>query len=384
MENYEKFRHKTYININLVLLLFFSVINFCHNFQHVFFISEISAGIITFNILNIFLFLTWLVMKKGYVAAGTNLMLVTLSVTVIALNLYISQFYNHNNILIIFPVLLAIFIASRRTALLISLFNFAAIFLLDVFHKSYDDPISYFVLAGIMSAIIGVAFLLKNMIARLEVMRRQHINELYIATLKILGYISELRDRETTNHLERVSIITAKLVARVKKISRYSNYITESYISDIIKASMLHDIGKIGISDYILQKQGKLDEKEYEEMKRHTILGAEILKKAGNDVSGRSIFTIALEIARHHHERWDGNGYPDNLRGDNIPLSARIMAVADVYDALVSDRPYKKGIRHEEAVAIIKGGSGTQFDPDIVKCFHHVQKEIYRETHKLL
>lgn len=384
MENYEKFRHKTYININLVLLLFFSAINFCHNFQHVFFIPEISAGIITFNILNIFLLLTWLVMKKGYVAAGTNLMLVTLSVTVIALNLYISQFYNHNNILIIFPVLLAIFIASRRTALFISLFNLAAIFLLDIFHKSYDDPISYFVLAGIMSAIIVVAFLLKNMIARLEVMRRQHINELYIATLKILGYISELRDRETTNHLERVSIITAKLVARVKKISRYSNYITESYISDIIKASMLHDIGKIGISDYILQKQGKLDEKEYEEMKRHTILGAEILKRAGDDVTGRSIFTIALEIARHHHERWDGNGYPDNLKGDNIPLSARIMAVADVYDALVSDRPYKKGIRHEEAVAIIKGGSGTQFDPDIVKCFHHVQKEIYRETHQLL
>lgn len=384
MKDYEEFRNKTYLNISLVLLVVYSAVNLSHNIQHLFFIHEISPGIITFNILNVFVAISCLIIKKGRTEAGINLLLVTLSFTMIAINMYIRQFYNHNNIIVVLPVSLAIFLASKKSALIIAVFNTAAIAFLGIFHRSYDDVMCYFVLIGSILTMIAVTFLLKNMIISLEMMRRQHENELHDATLKILGYVSELRDRETQNHLERVAIVTGKLLERLQKISKYSRYISEVYISDVIKASMLHDIGKIGISDAILLKPGKLTGDEFEEIKKHTVLGSDILDRASRDVSGQSFFNIAIEITRYHHERWDGSGYPDHLKGFDIPLSARIMAVADVYDALISDRPYKKRMSHEEAIAIIKAGSGSQFDPDVVKCFHHVQKEIYRETHKLL
>ncbi len=384
MKDYEEFRNKTYLNISLVLLAVYTVINISHNLQHLFFIHETSVGIITFNILNAFVGLSCLIIKKKRTEAGINLLLVTLSFTMIAINLYIRQFYNHNNIIVVFPVLLAIFIATKKSALIIAAFNTAAIAFLGIFHRSYDDVMCYFVLTGSILTMIAITFLLKNMIIRLEMMRRQHEDELHGATLKILGYVSELRDSETQNHLERVAIVTGKLLARLQKISKYSRYISEVYISDVVKASMLHDIGKISISDAILLKPGKLTIDEFEEIKKHTVSGSDILERASRNISGQSFFNIAIEITRYHHERWDGSGYPDHLKGFDIPLSARIMAVADVYDALISDRPYKKRMSHEEAIAIIKAGSGTQFDPDIVKCFHHVQKEIYRETHKLL
>ena len=384
MKDYEQFRNKTYLNISLVLFAVYTVINISHNMQHLFFIKETSAGIITFNILNAFVGLSCLIIKKKRTEAGINLLLVTLSFTMIAINLYIRQFYNHNNIIVVFPVLLAIFLASKKSALIIAAFNTAAIAFLGIFHRSYDDFMCYFVLTGSILTMIAITFLLKNMIIRLEMMRRQHEDELHGATLKILGFVSELRDRETQNHLERVAIVTGKLLARLQKISKYSRYISETYISDVVRASMLHDIGKIGISDAILLKPGKLTMDEFEEIKKHTVSGSDILDRASRNISGQSFFNIAIEITRYHHERWDGGGYPDHLKGFDIPLSARIMAVADVYDALISDRPYKKRMSHEEAIAIIKAGSGTQFDPDVVKCFHHVQKEIYRETHKLL
>ncbi|MCP5515282.1 MAG: HD domain-containing protein [Spirochaetales bacterium] len=384
MKDYAEFRNKTYLNISLVLFAVYTVINILHNIQHLFFIKETSAGIITFNILNVFVGLSCLIIKKKRTEAGINLLLATLSFTMIAINLYIRQFYNHNNIIVVFPVLLAIFLASKKSALIIAAFNTAAIAFLGIFHRSYDDVMCYFVLTGSILTMIAITFLLKNMIIRLEMMRRQHEDELHGATLKILGFVSELRDRETQNHLERVAIVTKKLLARLQKISKYSRYISEVYISDVVRASMLHDIGKIGISDAILLKPGKLSIDEFEEIKKHTVSGSDILDRASRNISTQNFFNIAIEITRYHHERWDGGGYPDHLKGFDIPLSARIMAVADVYDALISDRPYKKRMSHEEAIAIIKAGSGTQFDPDVVKCFHHVQKEIYREIHKLL
>ncbi len=203
-------------------------------------------------------------------------------------------------------------------------------------------------------------------------------------TLKILGKISEIKDLETTNHLMRVEIMVEDLVIHLQKSKEYSNYITDKYQSDIKSAAYLHDIGRIGISDIILNKNGKLTDEEFDEIKKHTILGYNILKEAQNEIEEESIFHLALEITRHHHEKWDGSGYPDRLSGKNIPLSARIMSIIDVYDALISKRPYKEPLTHEEAINLIKDGSNSHFDPFITQIFISNSEDIYRKINSLL
>ena len=158
------------------------------------------------------------------------------------------------------------------------------------------------------------------------------------------------------------------LVRKMKKSGRYPQ-LDDVYCKNIILAAPMHDIGKIKIPDKILQKPGRLTDEEYVIMKDHSRFGAEIIRRTMSGVGEKGYCDVAYNIARSHHERFDGKGYPDALKGDQIPLEARIMALADVYDALVSERVYKKAYPVEKAKNIIKAGSGSQFDPDLAQLF---------------
>ncbi len=184
-----------------------------------------------------------------------------------------------------------------------------------------------------------------------------------------LAKLAEYRDKETGSHLERIREY-AKVIAReLSKKPAYQGYIDEEYIEDIYNSAILHDIGKVAISDAILLKPEKLTKEEFEIMKHHTTMGGQALEVIESRTKGQSFLTIGKEIAYYHHERWDGKGYPKGLSGKGIPLSARIVALADVYDALVSKRSYKEAIAHDIVQEKILNGRETQFDPDVVDAF---------------
>ena len=149
----------------------------------------------------------------------------------------------------------------------------------------------------------------------------------------------------------------------------YKGYITAEYIEDIYHSSILHDIGKVGIPDAVLLKPGKLTPDEFEVIKGHSLLGGNVLTEIEIKIKGQTFLTLGKEIAYYHHEKWDGTGYPKGLKGENIPLSARLVAAADVYDALTSNRIYKKAFAHEKAREIIMSRKGKHFDPDVADSF---------------
>lgn len=194
--------------------------------------------------------------------------------------------------------------------------------------------------------------------------------------------LSEYKDKETSNHLERiqnyVKIIAYELYKReifVNFKNEKENYLTEDYVEEISISSLLHDIGKVGVPDHILLKPDRLTQEEFEYMKLHTKIGGDTLKAMDNIVGEISILALAKDIAYYHHERWNGTGYPFGIRKNQIPLSARIVALCDVYDALTSERPYKMPYTHEKACEIIYDASGSQFDPLIVSVFSSVEKQ---------
>lgn len=188
-------------------------------------------------------------------------------------------------------------------------------------------------------------------------------------TIFALGYQAELRDLETGKHIERTSAYVEIIAKELKKHEKYKTYMNDDYISDLIRSAPLHDIGKVAIPDSILCKPGKLTEEEFAVMQSHAVHGSDILEKAEERLSFPSFFKIAIQMSKYHHEKWNGTGYPSKISGENIPLSARIMALADVYDALSSARPYKEAFSHERCISIIKDESGKSFDPVIVDIF---------------
>ena len=183
-----------------------------------------------------------------------------------------------------------------------------------------------------------------------------------------LAKLAESRDTETGEHLERMREYSFELAQELSKRDKYKNIIDADYVRTIYATSPLHDIGKVGIPDEILLKPGKLTAEEYEVMKTHTLIGAETLAAAVGD-NPESFYAFARDIVLTHHERFDGKGYPNGLRGEAIPLCGRIVAVADVYDALTTARVYKPAFTHEKAKQIILEDEGKHFDPDVVDAF---------------
>ncbi len=189
-------------------------------------------------------------------------------------------------------------------------------------------------------------------------------------TILAMASLAETRDSDTGNHIRRTQYYVQELANRLKDHPRFSDFLTPENIELLFKSAPLHDIGKVGIPDRILLKPGRFEPEEMEIMKTHTTLGRDAIVHAETALSIEVDFlTMAKEIAYSHHEKWDGSGYPEGLSGDDIPISARLMAVADVYDALISRRVYKEGMPHEKAVGIIQQGSGSHFDPDVVDAF---------------
>lgn len=199
-------------------------------------------------------------------------------------------------------------------------------------------------------------------------------NETNRASILGLAKLAEYRDSDTGEHLDRIQHYTILLTIGLSKNENYKDYITPDYIEDIRLSSILHDIGKVGIHDAILLKPGKLDDSEFEDIKHHSEFGGNVIVELEKNIEGCSFFELGREIAFFHHEKWDGSGYPEGRRGTEIPLSARIVALADVYDALTSKRCYKKAFSHEETSEIIFQGRGTHFDPTIVDVFLNLQE----------
>ena len=195
------------------------------------------------------------------------------------------------------------------------------------------------------------------------------------AVLKTTVELVESRDKDTGNHIERTQKYLQILIEAMKERSIYAKEVRTFDADLILQSSQLHDIGKVSIRDTILLKPGRLTEEEFEEMKKHAPNGAEIISRMKESTPGSEFLEYARILAVSHHEKWGGLGYPYGLKGEEIPLLGRIMAVADVYDALVTDRPYKKAFPHAKAVEIIKEGRETHFDPVLVDLFLEIHED---------
>ena len=215
--------------------------------------------------------------------------------------------------------------------------------------------------------------IISNSIA-LSFQKNIFMDELLYSSVLALAKLSEARDEDTGEHLVRMANYVELIANELKKEERYESVLTREYVDNLVKFSPMHDIGKVGIPDHILLKPAKLTIDEFEVMKTHTVYGANVLKEAENNINrrGRSLFTMGIEIALNHHEKFDGSGYPNGGSGDEIPLSARIVAVADVFDALMSKRPYKEPFTFDETMKIILEGKGKHFDPMIVDALERV------------
>ena len=218
----------------------------------------------------------------------------------------------------------------------------------------------------------GKSDLLESEVAR----RTAEIQDLQDAMVLSMASLAETRDNETGNHLRRTQHYVKRLAEQLRCNPRHAADLDARCIDLLFKSAPLHDIGKVGIPDRILLKPARLDEAEFEIMKTHTTLGRDAIAHAEQALGHEVPFLrFAKEIALSHQEKWDGSGYPEGLAGETIPLSARLMALADVYDALISKRVYKPAFSHEDSVRMILEGSGTHFDPDVVQAFQVVQDD---------
>jgi putative two-component system response regulator len=226
----------------------------------------------------------------------------------------------------------------------------------------------------------------KNEFLEKEVARRtREMSNIQDVTIVAMGSLAETRDNETGNHIRRTQFYVKLLATELKDHPRFKHFLTDEVISLLFKSAPLHDIGKVGIPDHILMKPGKLTPDEFEIIKTHTVLGRDAIMAAEKLLeTPASFLRIGREIAYSHHERWDGTGYPEKLSGEDISVAGRLMAVADVYDALISCRVYKPPFPHEKAVAIIEEGIGTHFDPDVGRAFIKKADQFYALFQKYL
>jgi len=248
----------------------------------------------------------------------------------------------------------------------------------DYIHKPISPPIVLVRVANQLT-VDRARRMLRDQNAVLESLVKERTAEVVRmrdATIHAMASLAETRDNETGNHIRRTQNYVAALARRLKEHPRFRDVLTDENIELLHKSAPLHDIGKIGVPDRILLKPGKLDPEEWEVMKRHTIYGRDVIQEVERYV-GRSdgFLRFAREIAYSHQEKWDGSGYPEGLAGDEIPVSARLMAVADVYDALITRRVYKPAFSHEDAMGILRQGRGSHFDPDVLDAMLSIEAE---------
>ncbi|MHC1787855.1 MAG: HD domain-containing phosphohydrolase [Christensenellales bacterium] len=214
--------------------------------------------------------------------------------------------------------------------------------------------------------------------------RTRELNLTRDVTIHALVGLLEIRDIESSNHTRRTQWMMKAICRHLQSKAPFNNILSEAYINELFSTAPLHDIGKVGIPDNILLKPGKLTPDEFEIMKKHTTYGVDALELAGQGGKELSFIRTALEIVRTHHERFDGGGYPHGLAGTGIPLAGRLMALVDVYDALVSKRVYKQAFPHQVAMDIVASQRGKQFDPDLVDAFFEIEEEIRAITERFV
>ncbi len=251
----------------------------------------------------------------------------------------------------------------------------------DFIHKPISPPI---VMARVKTHLEIKAWhdFLENQNAWLEKQvdqRLSEINHLQDASICVMVSMAEFRDETTGNHIRRTQEYVRMLAEELSKLPHYREYLTPSCIEQMSKCAPLHDLGKIAIPDGILLKPGKHTTEEFIIMKTHAQRGYDMLKRAGDYMGAHGEFlTMAMEIAGSHHEKWDGSGYPKGLVGAEIPLSARLMAIADVFDALLTRRPYKEPMSIEKTTEIILEGKGKHFDPEVVEAFSRIYQDMLK------
>jgi HD-GYP domain-containing protein (c-di-GMP phosphodiesterase class II) len=258
----------------------------------------------------------------------------------------------------------------------------------DVLHSNEVIYTGFYVPMGLLVFIFSQAYLISLRFTKtLQTVECQTIQLMdshaqfersRIGIIMGLAKLAEYRDEDTGLHLERIREYCRLLARRLSLLPTYRDYITEEYINDLYYSSILHDIGKVGVPDAILLKPAKLNPDEFKSIQRHPGIGGDAIMNVESKINIQSFLTLGREIAYCHHEKWDGSGYPKALRGEAIPLSARIVAIADVYDALTSERPYKEAFPHRKSVDIIAGSRGTHFDPVLVDIFIEVEEEFDR------
>ena len=222
-----------------------------------------------------------------------------------------------------------------------------------------------------------------NNLAQMVEEQTQTISELQNAIFSVLANVVEYRDDDTGSHVHRTQRYFRVLIDGLLKKNFYSEEINTWDVRLTLLSSQLHDIGKVAIPDAILLKPGKLTPEEFDTIKSHTIIGSQIIEGIECELQQNQFIHYAQVMAISHHEKWDGTGYPHRLSGHDIPLQGRCMAIVDVYDALVSIRPYKKAFTHEEALKIISEGSGSHFDPLLVETFLDAEAQIFAESQKV-
>lgn len=214
-----------------------------------------------------------------------------------------------------------------------------------------------------------------ELLLRVRVAQRIVSLETLDMTIFAMAKLAEMRDVETGRHVDRVSLYSRALARALSKNPKFSKEVDETFVRQIHQASALHDIGKVAVPDAVLLKPTRLSAAEWAIMRSHTTLGAGALDSTMRDYPDAAFLKMARDIVATHHEKWDGTGYPHSLVGDEIPLVGRIVALADVYDALTSVRPYKPAWSHDRARAKVVDESGKHFDPEVVEAFLHVEAE---------
>ncbi|MCL2426397.1 MAG: HD domain-containing protein [Oscillospiraceae bacterium] len=250
---------------------------------------------------------------------------------------------------------------------------------LEYFADQVDNRIQKHLISELMTKYTEVSkqleennILLNKYNNQLEELVQEKVSEIttsQTATIHALVKSAESRDDDTGAHIERTAMYCRFIAVKLHEANMHEHIVDRDYINDIEKAAPLHDIGKVAIKDAILLKPGKLTDDEYAMMKSHVIKGYNTLASVAGLYSRNKFLNLGMEISRYHHEKWDGSGYGEGLSGEDIPLSARIMTLADVYDALRSKRVYKEAFPHSKAVEIIRKGRGSHFDPDLVDIF---------------